>query len=71
MLLAPAGTPPDILARLHAEVRGVYESPEVRDTLNRAAIDPMLMNPGESARFLRAQYEKWGKLIKDVGFKPQ
>jgi tripartite-type tricarboxylate transporter receptor subunit TctC len=52
-------------------VRRVYESPEVRDTLNRAAIDPMLMNPEEAARFLRAQYEKWGKLIKDVGFKPQ
>jgi tripartite-type tricarboxylate transporter receptor subunit TctC len=31
----------------------------------------MLMNPEEAARFLRAQYEKWGKLIKDVGFKPQ
>jgi tripartite-type tricarboxylate transporter receptor subunit TctC len=71
MLLAPAGTPPEIIAQLNAEVRRVYQLPEVREALQRAAIDPMLMNPQDTRNFLRTQYEKWGKLIRDTGIKPQ
>ena len=70
MLVAPAGTPPEILARLNAEVRRAYTMPDVREALRRAAIDPMLLDPEESRRFLQAQYEKWGKLIRDKGIKP-
>lgn len=70
MLVAPAGTPPEVLARLNAEVRRAFDLPDVRDAFKKAAIDPMLMSPEESAKYLRAQYEKWGKLIKDVGIKP-
>ncbi len=71
MLLAPAGTPPDILARLNAEVRRAYALPDVREALRRATVDPMLLSPEESREFLRKQFEKWGKLIKDIDFKPQ
>ena len=70
ILLAPAGTPPDIVARLNTEVRKAYDKPEVIEALKRAAIDPLLMSPQDTAKFLRTEYEKWGKLIKQVGLKP-
>lgn len=70
MLLAPAGTPKEIIARLNAEVRRAYEMPDVRDALKRVAVDPMLMSPEDSAKFLQQQYEKWGKLIRETGIKP-
>lgn len=71
IFLAPAGTPPDIVARLNAEVRKAYDKPDVVEALKRAAIDPLLMSPQDTAKFLRNEYEKWGKLVRIVGIKPQ
>jgi tripartite-type tricarboxylate transporter receptor subunit TctC len=71
ILLAPAGTPTDIVANLNAEVRKAYDKPAVIEALKRAAIDPLLMSPQDTAKFLRIEYEKWGKLIQQVGLKPQ
>lgn len=71
ILVAPAGTPPEIVARLNAEVRKAYEKPDVVEALKRAAVDPLLMSPQDTAKFLRNEYEKWGKLVKQVGIKPQ
>ena len=71
ILLAPAGTPTDIVANLNAEVRNAYDKPAVIEALKRAAIDPLLMSPQDTAKFLRIEYEKWGKLIQQVGLKPQ
>jgi tripartite-type tricarboxylate transporter receptor subunit TctC len=70
MLLAPAGTPPAVIARLNSEVRRVYEMADVREALKRVAVDPMLMSPEDSAKFLHQQYEKWGKVIRETGIKP-
>jgi len=71
ILVAPAGTPSEIVARLSSEVRRAYENPDVVEALKRAAVDPMLASPQETAKFLRTEYEKWGKLIRQLGIKPQ
>ena len=71
ILVAPAGTPEPIVARLNAEVRKAYEKPDVIEALKRAAVDPLLASPQDTAKFLRTEYEKWGKLIRQVGIKPQ
>jgi tripartite-type tricarboxylate transporter receptor subunit TctC len=71
ILVAPAGTPEPIVARLNAEVRKAYDKADVIEALKRAAVDPLLMSPQDTAKFLRTEYEKWGKLIKQVGIKPQ
>jgi tripartite-type tricarboxylate transporter receptor subunit TctC len=70
ILVAPAATPPEIVARLNTEVRKAYQKPEVVEALKRAAVDPMLASPEDTAKFLRSEYEKWGKLIRQVGIKP-
>jgi len=69
MLLAPARTPPDIVAKLNAEAKRAFELPEVRQVLTKAAIDPAIMSPADTAALLRNDYEKWGKVIKEAGVK--
>ena len=69
MLLAPARTPPEIIAKLNAEAKRAFGLPEVRQVLQKGAIDPAIMSPEETAKLLRNDYEKWGKVITAAGIK--
>lgn len=69
MLLAPARTPRDVVGRLNAEAKRAFDVPEVRQSLLKAAIDPAIMSPEDTAKLLRADYEKWGKVVKESGVK--
>ena len=68
-LMAPAATPKPILDRLSGEVRKVINAPDVKDNWAKQGAVPMAMAPEEFGRFLRADIEKWGKLVKDTGMK--
>ena len=66
-LSAPAGTPPEVLARLSAEtVRGM-RAPEVRELLGRQGFDVVAGSPDEFSRWIRAEAQKWGRVIKASG----
>lgn len=66
---APAGTSPDIVRRLHEESRRALASPDIRDKLVRAGNEPVGTSPAEFAAFVRAEYDKWAKVIKAAGLK--
>ena len=66
-LAAPAGTPPDIIARLHAETVKALQDPELRQSFRSAGVDAAALSPQEFAAFLRSEYEKWGKVVRDTG----
>jgi tripartite-type tricarboxylate transporter receptor subunit TctC len=61
---APAGTPADIVRRLHEESRRALASPDIRDKLNKAGNEPVGSSPAEFAAFVRAEYDKWARVIK-------
>jgi tripartite-type tricarboxylate transporter receptor subunit TctC len=61
---APAATPAAIVERLNAELRKALEHPETSKHLVSQALDPMYLTPAEFAMRLRADYEKYGKLIR-------
>jgi tripartite-type tricarboxylate transporter receptor subunit TctC len=63
-IVAPAATPADIVAKLHGEIVALHAQPEYREPLERQAFDPITTTPQEFAVFLRAEYDKWGKVIK-------
>jgi tripartite-type tricarboxylate transporter receptor subunit TctC len=63
-IVAPAATPADIVAKLHGEIVALHAQPEYREPLERQAFDPVTTTPQEFAVFLRAEYDKWGKVIK-------
>jgi len=67
-LFAPIGTPPAIIDRLRAEVAAVRVLPEVTDKLGAAgAGEPLVTTAAEFAARIRADNEKFGKVIKSIG----
>jgi tripartite-type tricarboxylate transporter receptor subunit TctC len=64
---APAGTPQEALDRLGAEtVRGM-RAPEVRNLLGKQGFDMVASSPQEFSRWIRAEAEKWARVIKASG----
>ena len=62
---APAGTPAEIVRRLHAEaVRGL-NSPEVKDKLIKTGNEPVVSSPEEFVAFMRVEIAKWAKVAKE------
>ena len=68
-LLMPAGTPPEIVAKLNAEVVKILKLPEVRERLQAMGIEIAGNSPEQFAAFMRSETTKWGKIVKDSGAK--
>ena len=66
-LAAPAGTPADIVQRLYAEAAKALQDAELQQSFRSAGVEASPMNPQELARFMRAEYEKWGKVVRATG----
>jgi tripartite-type tricarboxylate transporter receptor subunit TctC len=66
-LLAPAGTPPAILARINTAFRDALALPEVKTQLQAQGLQAAGNSPAEFDRFIRAELEKWGKAIRAAG----
>jgi tripartite-type tricarboxylate transporter receptor subunit TctC len=70
-LFAPAGVKPDITEHLNAEVVKVMYAPETRSKLAQVDLDASTSTPAKFAKFVRAEYEKWGHVIKDANIRVQ
>jgi tripartite-type tricarboxylate transporter receptor subunit TctC len=69
-LLAPAGTPRDIVLRLNSEVVRGMQTPETRDFLAKQGFDVVANSPEEFARWIRIESDKWAKVIRASGAIP-
>jgi tripartite-type tricarboxylate transporter receptor subunit TctC len=70
-LMAPAGTPREIVARLNAEVVRILASQELKDRFVAMGAELVSSTPEEFAAYIRSEQAKWGKVIRDVGIKPE
>jgi tripartite-type tricarboxylate transporter receptor subunit TctC len=66
-ILAPAGTPKDIVAKLNGEVNRILKLPEVRDRLAELGFSATPSTPEEFDAFLKAEITKWAKVVKESG----
>jgi tripartite-type tricarboxylate transporter receptor subunit TctC len=66
---APAGTPPEIISRLHAAISKTVSSPEMKQPFNKLGVDPKVSTPAEFKAFLRAEVAKNARLIRASGMK--
>src|SRR6266700_4194214 len=66
-LLAPAGTPAPIIARLNDEVNRVLRTPEVRERLASEGGEALGSSPEQFASFLKAEHAKWGRIVRESG----
>ena len=66
---APARTPPGIINRLQQAVAAAARNPETRARFDALGAEPVADSPEDYARFVRAEYDRWGKLVRDARIK--
>ncbi len=70
-VLAPVGTPPEILARLHAALASALRAPEITDKLKLMAAEPKITTPEEFGAFVAAEHRRIGAIMQSAGIKGQ
>ncbi|SKA01408.1 Tripartite-type tricarboxylate transporter, receptor component TctC [Enhydrobacter aerosaccus] len=70
-LFAPKATPAEILARIGSELRTVLAGPEIKQQMAKLGADPGGDSPEHFAAFVKAESDRWGKIIRDKGIKPE
>jgi tripartite-type tricarboxylate transporter receptor subunit TctC len=68
-IVAPAKTPPDIVARLYKESAAVLQDRATLDKMDTNDFVPTVMNPEQFGAFIRSEIDKWGKVVKATGAK--
>jgi tripartite-type tricarboxylate transporter receptor subunit TctC len=68
-LLAPAGTSPEIVARIQREVAKALNSPEIKEKLLAQGAIPSGNTPAEFAKFIDSEHKKWAQVVKNSGAK--
>lgn len=69
--VAPAGTPSDIVNKLNDEINRAIRLPEVQKSMSTLGLIPQTGTPEDFGRLLKSDYDKFGKLVKDIGYQPQ
>ena len=70
-VLGPAGLPPALVNRLNTEINKALASPDLKDRLLQAGIQPLGNTPEQFAKFIRSENVRFAKVIKDAGIQPQ
>ena len=68
-IVAPAGTPPEVVRKLHADVMTILNTPEMKERLDKAGAEVRAMSPQQFGGFIRDEKVRWAKVAKDSGEK--
>ena len=63
----PANMPPEIVQRLNTEIAKALRDPELQANFRAAGVDPTPMSPQDLLALTRAEYEKWGRVVRETG----
>ena len=69
-LVVPVGTPNEIIGRLHTEIVAIASTADYQTQLERQGLEPITSRPEQFPAFLQSELDKWGKVIKATGIKP-
>jgi tripartite-type tricarboxylate transporter receptor subunit TctC len=70
-IFVPAGTPQPVIDVLHRELVRAYNAPDVRSQVTGTGSYVAADTPAEFAAFIRAEHEKWGKVIREAKIKAE
>jgi tripartite-type tricarboxylate transporter receptor subunit TctC len=70
-LFVPARTPPDIVAKINAEVSKILNTAEVKARLVPQGMDIMTGSPAELAKIIRDDHAHWGKVLREAGVRAE
>ena len=68
-VLAPAGTPPDIVGKVNAAINDTLRSPEMKETMTKLGMDAKIGSPQDYARFIAEETPRWNAIVKATGVK--
>jgi tripartite-type tricarboxylate transporter receptor subunit TctC len=70
-ILAPAGTPKDIVAKLNGAINAALKQDDVRSRLTGAGVEIQGGTPGEFGKVIQDEIDKWGRIVKEAGIQPE
>ncbi len=70
-LVAPAGTPPEIVDKLSREIAAIIESPAVKEKLREQGVEADAMTPAQLGAHLQKEHDRWAKVIRDAKIQPE
>ena len=70
-LVAPAGTPPDVVETLNREIASIIATPGFHQRMAAIGVDVVGTTPAAYAKFISDDYAKWGKVVAAAGIKPE
>lgn len=68
-LLAPARTPPSVIAKLHQVIASILKQPDVVEGLRNQGVEPIGNTPDEFAAYIRSEMNRWGRVVKAIGLR--
>ena len=68
-LLAPAGTPKEIVTKLNTEIIKAMNAPETKKALYDAGVEPTPSTPEAMSEYMIKEMDRWGKVVKDIGIR--
>ena len=68
-MFAPANVRPEVVERMNGELTKILRSPDVVSLLNKVELDPSPSTPAEFAQFVRAEHDRWARVIKAANIK--
>lgn len=69
-IVAPTGTPPEVVTKLNDALRKIIDSPDVQAKFKNVGFEGFSSTPGEFKDFIKVQLGKWSKMVKDAGIQP-
>jgi tripartite-type tricarboxylate transporter receptor subunit TctC len=70
-MLAPAGTPREIVVKLQQEIGRIVKLPDIRERLIGLGVEPVGNTPEEFGEYIRSEIAKWARVVKAAGIVPQ
>ena len=70
-VVVPAKTPPEIVAKLHAELRKALQSPDVRERITFDGAEVIGGSSAEFGEYIKSEFNRFGKIIRATGAQPQ
>jgi tripartite-type tricarboxylate transporter receptor subunit TctC len=65
-IVAPAGTPREVISRLNAEWIKIAATTDTKEQMRKAGFEPAVSTPEQFADFIKAEIARWGKVIKEA-----
>jgi len=70
-MLAPAGTPNDIVNRLNAQINQAMKTRELAASMDKLGFEPQIWSPHDYAAFLADEMRRWPPIVKAAGVRPE